>query len=50
VASSHDAVAARCRFHKRYVKEGYGEAVELIALGTNAVAAAQMLKEVLPDV
>lgn len=28
----------------RYLKEAYGEAVELIALGTNAIAAAQMLK------
>lgn len=28
----------------RYLKETCGEAVELIALGTNAIAAAQMLK------
>jgi hypothetical protein len=28
----------------RYLKEAYGEAIELIALGTNAIAAAQMLK------
>jgi hypothetical protein len=28
----------------RYLKEAYGETVELIALGTNAIAAAQMLK------
>ena len=28
----------------RYLKEAYGEAVELIAMGTNAIAAAQMLK------
>lgn len=28
----------------RYVKEARGESVELIALGTNAIAAAQMLK------
>ena len=28
----------------RYLKAAYGEAVELIALGTNAIATAQMLK------
>ena len=28
----------------RYLKERYGESVELIALGTNAIASAQMLK------
>lgn len=28
----------------RYLKEAYGESVELIALGTNAIATAQMLK------
>ncbi len=28
----------------KYIKEAYGEAIELIALGTNAIAAAQMLK------
>jgi hypothetical protein len=28
----------------RYLKEAHGEAIELIALGTNAIAAAQMLK------
>jgi hypothetical protein len=28
----------------RYLKEAYGETVELIALGTNAIAASQMLK------
>jgi hypothetical protein len=28
----------------KYVKEAYGESVELIALGTNAIAASQMLK------
>lgn len=28
----------------RYLKEAYGESVELIGLGTNAIAAAQMLK------
>ncbi len=28
----------------RYLKEAYGESVELIALGTNAIAATQMLK------
>jgi hypothetical protein len=28
----------------KHLKEAYGESVELIALGTNAIAAAQMLK------
>jgi hypothetical protein len=28
----------------RYLKEAYGESIELIALGSNAIAAAQMLK------
>ena len=28
----------------KYLKEAYGESVELIALGTNAIASAQMLK------
>jgi hypothetical protein len=28
----------------KYIKEAFGESVELIALGTNAIAAAQMLK------
>jgi hypothetical protein len=28
----------------RYLKEAYGESIELIALGTNAIATAQMLK------
>lgn len=28
----------------KYLKEGYGESVELIALGTNAIATANMLK------
>jgi hypothetical protein len=28
----------------RYLKAAYGESIELIALGTNAIAAAQMLK------
>ncbi len=28
----------------RYLKEEYGESIELIALGSNAIAAAQMLK------
>lgn len=28
----------------KYIKEAYGESVELIALGTNALATAQMLK------
>ena len=28
----------------RYLKEAYGESIELIGLGTNAIAAAQMLK------
>ncbi|MFH1992137.1 MAG: DUF3842 family protein [Pseudomonadota bacterium] len=28
----------------KYIKEAYGESVELIALGTNAIATAQMLK------
>ncbi len=28
----------------RYLKEVYGESIELIALGSNAIAAAQMLK------
>lgn len=28
----------------KYIKEDYGESVELIALGTNAIATAQMLK------
>ena len=28
----------------KYIKEAYGETVELIALGTNAIATAQMLK------
>ncbi len=28
----------------KYLKEAYGESVELIALGTNAIATAQMLK------
>ena len=28
----------------KYIKEAYGESIELIALGTNAIASAQMLK------
>ena len=28
----------------KYLKEAYGESIELIGLGTNAIAAAQMLK------
>ena len=28
----------------KYLKEAFGESVELIALGTNAIASAQMLK------
>ena len=28
----------------RYLKDAYGESIELIALGSNAIAAAQMLK------
>ena len=28
----------------KYIKQAYGESVELIGLGTNAIAAAQMLK------
>ena len=28
----------------RYMKEAYGEAIELVALGTNAIATSQMLK------
>jgi hypothetical protein len=28
----------------KYLKEAYGESIELIALGTNAIATAQMLK------
>jgi hypothetical protein len=28
----------------KYIKEAYGESIELVGLGTNAIAAAQMLK------
>jgi hypothetical protein len=30
----------------KYLKEAYGESLELITLGTNAIATAQMLKAV----